>query len=114
MAGAGDLLERLPGLLGKDVRVIAAPCIGRCEAAPAVCVGQNAYGHATVEQVKKSLEARQVAAPALSSIGFADYKAQGGYKAWADCVSGKRDIEAVIKTMEDSGLRGLGGAGFPV
>src|SRR5512138_1307564 len=44
MAGAGELLERLPGILGKDVRVLAAPCIGRCEAAPAVCVGQNAYG----------------------------------------------------------------------
>src|SRR6188474_2562902 len=46
MAGAGDLLERLPGILGQDVRVIAAPCIGRCEAAPAVCVGQNAFGSA--------------------------------------------------------------------
>src|SRR5690349_1120092 len=51
MAGAGALLERLPAILGKDVRVIAAPCIGRCEAAPAVCVGQNAYGNATVDSV---------------------------------------------------------------
>jgi NADH:ubiquinone oxidoreductase subunit F (NADH-binding)/NADH:ubiquinone oxidoreductase subunit E len=114
MAGAGDLLERLPGVLGKDVRVIAAPCIGRCEAAPAVCVGQNAYGNATIDQVKASVQGKELAASAASAIGFADYTAKGGYRAWVDCVGGKREVETVIKTMEDSGLRGLGGAGFPV
>src|SRR5688572_19343726 len=114
MAGAGELLEKLPGILGKDVRVIAAPCIGRCEAAPAVCVGQNAFGNATAEQVKQSVAAKQLAAPAPGAIGYEAYKAKGGYKAWLDCVGGKREVEAVIKTMEDSGLRGLGGAGFPV
>jgi formate dehydrogenase len=114
MAGAGELLERLPGLLGKDVRVISAPCIGRCEAAPAVCVGQNAFGHATVENVPAAVRGAQLAAPALSAIGFAQYQAKGGYRTWTDCVSGGRDVEAVVKAMEDSGLRGLGGAGFPV
>ena len=64
MAGAGDLLERLPMILGKDVRVLAAPCIGRCEAAPAVCVGQNAYGNATIDQVKASVDGKHLAAPA--------------------------------------------------
>ena len=44
MAGAQDLLDRLPALVGRDVRVIAAPCIGRCDQAPAVCVGHNAFG----------------------------------------------------------------------
>jgi NADH:ubiquinone oxidoreductase subunit F (NADH-binding)/NADH:ubiquinone oxidoreductase subunit E len=114
MAGGGDLLERLPGILGKDVRVIAAPCIGRCEAAPAVCVGQNAFGNATVERVKKSVQGKELAAPPLSAITFDQYLSKGGYRAWADCLSGKHELEAVIKTMEDSGLRGLGGAGFPV
>jgi formate dehydrogenase len=38
---------------------------------------------------------------------------QGGYKTWVECVKGERDVESVIKTMEDAGLRGLGGAGFP-
>ncbi|MDP3414020.1 MAG: NAD(P)H-dependent oxidoreductase subunit E, partial [Polaromonas sp.] len=41
MAGAQDLLAKLPGLLGREIRVIAAPCIGRCEQAPAAVVGQN-------------------------------------------------------------------------
>jgi formate dehydrogenase len=114
MAGAGELLEKLPGILGTGVRVIAAPCIGRCAEAPAVCVGQNAFGHATAGAVKKAVEAKQLAAPAPAAIGFDAYVAGGGYKTWIDCLSGKRDVEAVIKAMEDSGLRGLGGAGFPV
>src|SRR5688572_10906157 len=114
MAGAGDLLERLPGILGKDVRVIAAPCIGRCEAAPAVCVGQHAFGQATVANVKQVVDSKQLTAASPSAVELAGYVANGGYKAWVECLSGKRDVEAVIKTMEDSGLRGLGGAGFPV
>ena len=51
MAGAQDLLARLPKILGKDVRVIAAPCIGRCEQAPAVVVSQNPVPHATCEAI---------------------------------------------------------------
>ena len=51
MGGAQELLDKLPGMVGPGVRVIAAPCIGRCAEAPAVCVGQNAFGHATVENV---------------------------------------------------------------
>jgi formate dehydrogenase len=114
MAGADRLLEKLPALLGPNVRVIGAPCIGRCAEAPAVCVGHNAFGNATEPSVKQALDAKQTRAPALQPIAFKDYVAQGGYKTWVECVSGKRDVDAVIKTMEDSGLRGLGGAGFPV
>jgi NADH:ubiquinone oxidoreductase subunit F (NADH-binding)/NADH:ubiquinone oxidoreductase subunit E len=113
MAGAQDLLDKLPALLGPDVRVLAAPCIGRCAEAPAVCVGQNAFGHAHAEEVTKCAKDGKVAAPATHPHTYADYRSQGGYKTWVECVSGKRDVESVIKTMEDAGLRGLGGAGFP-
>jgi formate dehydrogenase len=113
MAGAQDLLEKLPGLVGPNVRVIAAPCIGRCAEAPAVCVGHNAFGHARAEEVAKCVKDGKVFAPAMHPHGYADYRNQGGYKTWADCIDGKRDVESVIKTMEDAGLRGLGGAGFP-
>src|SRR3989454_11279710 len=51
MAGARDLLARLPDLLGREVRVIAAPCVGRCEQAPTAVVGQNPVPHATCETV---------------------------------------------------------------
>jgi formate dehydrogenase len=62
MAGAQDLIDQLPSILGKDVRVIAAPCIGRCAEAPAVCVGQNAFGHASVENVVAALKEGAISA----------------------------------------------------
>src|SRR5215831_11148499 len=113
MAGAQQLLDKLPKLLGPDVRVIAAPCIGRCAEAPAVCVGQNAFGHATEKDVVKAVQEGKTKAPALHAHDYADYRKQGGYKTWVECVSGKRTVDEVIKVMEDAGLRGLGGAGFP-
>jgi NADH:ubiquinone oxidoreductase subunit F (NADH-binding)/NADH:ubiquinone oxidoreductase subunit E len=113
MAGAQELLDKLPALLGPNVRVLAAPCIGRCAEAPAVCVGHNAFGHASVEHVAKCVEEGKVYAPKAHPHHHADYVNQGGYKTWVECVTGARDVESVIKTMEDAGLRGLGGAGFP-
>ncbi|MEO8103472.1 MAG: NAD(P)H-dependent oxidoreductase subunit E, partial [Betaproteobacteria bacterium] len=119
MAGSEALLKKLPSILGKDVRVVAAPCIGRCAEAPAVCVGQNAFGHATVESVTDAVQNGEVTAfPAegkeqVAHIGYAAYQSAGGYKAYLDVLNGKRDTEATIKEMENSGLRGLGGAGFP-
>ena len=114
MAGADALLAKLPGILGPDVRVIAAPCIGRCAEAPAVCVGQNAFGHATEANVKSAVDSKRGAAAPPSAITYHDYIAKGGYRTWVECVDGKRDLDAVLEVMEDSGLRGLGGAGFPV
>ncbi|HXZ47464.1 MAG TPA: NAD(P)H-dependent oxidoreductase subunit E [Usitatibacter sp.] len=113
MAGAGDLLERLPKILGPGARAVAAPCIGRCAEAPAVCVGRNAFGHATAESVAQCVAAGKVEAPEVETLRYADYRARGGYTTWLECVNGERDVESVLKTMEDSGLRGLGGAGFP-
>ncbi|MFM7460386.1 MAG: NAD(P)H-dependent oxidoreductase subunit E [Burkholderiales bacterium] len=116
MAGAQDLLRKLPGILGKDVRVIAAPCIGRCAEAPAVCVGQHAFGHATIEHVAKAVreqDTKPTAQQTTTHIGLKQYLAEGGYQTLLAVVQGKRDVEAVIAEMEHSGLRGLGGAGFP-
>ncbi|HXF78332.1 MAG TPA: NAD(P)H-dependent oxidoreductase subunit E [Usitatibacter sp.] len=113
MAGAQGLLDKLPKLLGPDVRVIAAPCIGRCAEAPAVCVGHNAFGHASEKDIAKCVSEGKTKAPALHAHGYDDYRAQGGYRTWVECVTGKRTVDDVIKVMEDAGLRGLGGAGFP-
>jgi NADH:ubiquinone oxidoreductase subunit F (NADH-binding)/NADH:ubiquinone oxidoreductase subunit E len=113
MAGAQDLLDKLPGLVGPNVRVIPAPCIGRCAEAPAVCIGHNAFGHAAAHEVAKRVKEGKTRAPSSHPHTYADYRMQGGYKTWLECLGGKRDVESVIKTMEDAGLRGLGGAGFP-
>lgn len=113
MAGARDLLERLPSILGKEVRVIAAPCVGRCEQAPVAVVGQNPVIHATCEAVQTTVEKKEITQAAGTIVDHVEYQGAGGYELLKKCVSGERDVESVIKTMEDSGLRGLGGAGFP-
>jgi NADH:ubiquinone oxidoreductase subunit F (NADH-binding)/NADH:ubiquinone oxidoreductase subunit E len=113
LAGAQDLLQRLPGILGREVRVIAAPCIGRCEQAPAVVVGQNAVPRASLQTLAAAVNARDIVPLPPPHIGLAEYLAQGGYVLLRECVDGRRDVESVLRTMEDSGLRGLGGAGFP-
>ncbi len=113
MAGARELLARLPAILGREVRVIAAPCIGRCEQAPAAVVGQNPVPHATGQKVEAAVLARAVRHEPEAFIGLDEYVAKGGYALLAQCMSGQRDVESVVKAMEDSGLRGLGGAGFP-
>jgi len=113
LAGAKELLAKLPALLGREIRVIAAPCIGRCEQAPAAVVGQNPVPSATCESIAATVNANAVQHIPSGFIDLAGYKATGGYQLLEQCISGARDVESVIKTMEDSGLRGLGGAGFP-
>ena len=113
LAGARDLLERLPALLGTQVRVVAAPCIGRCERAPAVAVHQHPVLQATVASVQAAVEAgahRDALEPATS---LEAYRAAGGYALLQACVAGARSPEEVIAELEHAGLRGLGGAGFP-
>ncbi len=113
MAGAQDLLKQLPELLGRDVRVIPAPCIGRCEQAPAAVVGQHPIAHTTPQKVVQAVQGGQTRHEPAPYIDMAAYETAGGYALLKACVSGQRDVEDVLKTMESSGLRGLGGAGFP-
>ncbi len=113
MAGAKELMAKLPSILGKDVRVIPAPCIGRCEQAPAAVVGQHPVPFASVEAVAAKVSARNVTHVPEGFIDHAAYLADNGYALLKKCIGGEVDVESVLKTMEDSGLRGLGGAGFP-
>ena len=119
LAGSHELLKALPAMLGADVRVLHAPCVGRCDAAPVAVVGQNPVPHATAGKVTSLVRARAVRHPASDvlvtpgHIDYAAYRAAGGYALAASCVSGGRSAADVIAMMEDSGLRGLGGAGFP-
>jgi formate dehydrogenase beta subunit len=119
LAGSQDLLATLPALLGSGVRVLHAPCVGRCETAPVAVVGQNPIPQATVERVEEAVNAGRVAHPSVDSavtpghIPYAAYRASGGYNLAASCIAGERKPADVIALMEDSGLRGLGGAGFP-
>ena len=113
LAGAQSLLEKLKTALGTGVRVIPAPCIGRCEQAPAVVIGQNPVARATVEAVKAQVSAKNTQCAVAKYVDFDEYRKQGGYKLAVECLAGQHDAEDILKVVEASSLRGLGGAGFP-
>ena len=114
LAGAQSLLDKLPGLLGPNVKLQAVPCLGRCEQAPAAQVGQQAVAHATPEILVERLALQQTQALELPQAqGFEAYKKAGGYQLALQVAAGLKDHETLIQTLEASGLRGLGGAGFP-
>ena len=119
LAGSRDLLNGLRDRLGDDVRVLSAPCVGRCETAPVAVVGQNPVPHATAGKVASAVQAGAVThsdsdiTVTPGHVDYAAYRAARGYALAASCVGGQRTAADVIALMEDSGLRGLGGAGFP-
>jgi formate dehydrogenase len=113
MAGAEKLLATLPGILGKDVRVVRAPCMGACERAPVAAVGHVQTFKATTESVAAAVKGDAHAHAAKPEVSFEQYRASGGYALLGECLSGKRTREETIKAVDDAGLRGLGGAGFP-
>jgi formate dehydrogenase beta subunit len=127
IAGSRELLAKLPALVGKDVRVLHAPCVGRCETAPVAVVGQNPVPYATTDKVAALVAAKALKHPQPGEstshphldivtpgyIDYAAYRAKGGYALAASCIGGAKTPQEVIGALEDSGLRGLGGAGFP-
>jgi formate dehydrogenase beta subunit len=141
LAGAQNLLAKLPTILGNpNIKVAAAPCVGRCEQAPVAVVHQYPVLFATADKVSAAVKnnlttqpmakddavfdpaalAEQGVSPqgemqAVSPdyVGYESYRKQGGYALAKEIFEGKKDAESIIKAMESSGLRGLGGAGFP-
>jgi formate dehydrogenase len=113
MFGAEPLLQALEGALGEGVRVVRAPCVGLCDVAPAVEVGHHFVHHATVESVKSAVGHGDTHPHVPDYVDYEQYVAGGGYKTWDAVRSGALSIDDVLKVMDDSALRGLGGAGFP-
>ena len=120
MSGANKLTKTLKQLfpdssvLSEQIRIQAVPCVGRCQHAPVAVVGKNPVDQATPELVKKHVEKNAVLPTLPEYVNFAEYQQSGGYQLFQDCLTGKRDAESVISELKKSGLRGLGGAGFPV
>lgn len=114
LAGAQQLLSALKdGLDPAKVRVLRAPCMGRCDTAPVLEIGHNHIDHATPELVDAAIAASDTHAHVPDYEKFAAYKAAGGYKALADLRGGSDTPDGVQDKVLKSGLRGLGGAGFP-
>jgi formate dehydrogenase len=113
LSGADDLLAQLPARLGPGVRVVRAPCMGGCHNAPVAALGHALHEHASVASIEGAL-AQGGTHPHIPPYRRLDaYRGDGGYKLWSECLAGTRDVQAVLKPLEDAALRGLGGAGFP-
>ncbi|TXK96125.1 NADH-quinone oxidoreductase subunit F [Methylococcaceae bacterium HT1] len=114
MAGSNDLIEALESGLNTDqVRVQKVPCVGRCQHAPIAVVGQNPIDHATPEVVTTAVNNNEIKADVTDYISMQQYRSDNGYQTLKGVLENTISTESVIKKMEDSGLRGLGGAGFP-
>ncbi len=113
MFGAQKLLKELEATLDpKKVRVIRAPCMGACDKAPACAVGHEQVFEATPAKVKTALDTHHHETHAPKK-DYAAYVADGGYKLLGACLDGSLTRDDLIKRIDDAGLRGLGGAGFP-
>src|SRR6185295_16072180 len=116
IAGSRELLGALPAVLGQEVRVLRAPCVGRCDTAPVAVVGQNPVPHATTDKVAALVEAKAVTHPqpdggashphleivSPGHIDYVEYRRQGGYELAVACAGGSKTREEVIAAMEDS------------
>ncbi len=114
IAGADSLIDSLAA--GADpaaVRIVRAPCMGRCEAAPVAEVGHNHVVDATVGTVEAAIRAGRTHPEIPPYQNLAAYREQGGYRLLEDCLNGRRTPDGIIEILSDAGLRGLGGAGFP-
>jgi formate dehydrogenase len=115
LAGARELMANLAKRYngGRDVRVLRAPCMGRCDTAPVLEIGHNHIDHATPEKVRAAIEAKDFHAHLPVYEAFEEYADDGGYQTLKGLRDGARTPDEVQQAMLDSGLRGLGGAGFP-
>jgi formate dehydrogenase len=113
MMGAQALLKALQGEAGENFRVLRAPCMGRCDTAPVAEVGHHHVDHASAESVLAAA-GEGCTHPVIPDYrAFDAYTSDRGYALLRACTGGERDFESVTKALDDSGLRGLGGAGFP-
>jgi len=113
MTGAAKLLAELPKTLGKDVRIIRAPCMGACDRAPVCAVGHLQVHGATADSVAAAAKTGAHPHPYKTPVDFDVYLKEGGYKLLNECLAGKRTRDDIIAIVSDAALRGLGGAGFP-
>jgi NADH:ubiquinone oxidoreductase subunit F (NADH-binding)/NADH:ubiquinone oxidoreductase subunit E len=113
MFGAERLLRDLRDTLGPGVRVVRAPCLGRCDTAPIAEIGHYFVDHAEVSAIEAALGAGRHDADVPVYSDYDQYVAAGGYRLLGRLRGGEMDVETLLTLIDAAGLRGLGGAGFP-
>ena len=112
LAGSASLAERLEATLGREVRLLRVPCVGRCDAAPVALVNRLPVERASVERVREAVGTTQRECPLPAVPGYAHARDDGAYAQLRSLVAGARTPEQVFAELESAGLRGMGGAGF--
>jgi formate dehydrogenase beta subunit len=113
MLGAEKLLQELQNAAGPGVRVVRAPCVGRCDTAPAAEVGHHFVDHANAQSVLAAVKGGDTHAHLPDYVDYDAYVTGGGYALLKQLRSGALAKEDLLKALDDASLRGLGGAGFP-
>ena len=111
LAGARDRASAISAAVGVEVE--RGPCIGRCDVAPAVEADGRVIGNAGADEVRSAIAGQDGGVRPSRTVTFDEYVREGGYSLLRSCLAGERDGAEIIETLEASGLRGLGGAGFP-
>jgi formate dehydrogenase beta subunit len=113
LAGAQALIGSVTAKAPKYVRVLHAPCMGRCQSAPAAAVGRNYVDHADAGLLLSLAKKRKIKIEKPKYQSLAQYIKQGGYETIAALRKGSQTADQVIDILSEAGLKGLGGAGFP-
>jgi formate dehydrogenase beta subunit len=113
MLGGEKLLRELQTTAGPGIRVVRAPCVGRCDTAPAAEVGHHFVDRASVASVLAAAKGGDTHAHLPDYVDYDAYVAGGGYTLLKRLRSGELKQEDLLKALDDASLRGLGGAGFP-
>ncbi len=114
LAGAEALIAELEnGVDAGQIRVVRAPCMGRCATAPAARIGDREVDYADLTGLLTLAESGETDVAAPAHIDLETYRANGGYALAAKVKAGEISAEDLMATLGDAGLRGLGGAGFP-
>jgi len=111
--GAHKLLQDIKKLENKNIKVVPGPCMGRCNVAPTVCVGKNYVDVANFDKVKKTIDEKTFDPFIPDYINLSSYKKNGGYEIANKIKNGVISKKQVLDSLNESGLKGKGGAGFP-
>ena len=111
--GAQKLLQDIKKLENKNIKVVPGPCMGRCNVAPTVCVGKNYVDEANFDKVKKTIDEKTFDPFIPDYINLSSYKKNGGYEIADKIKKGVISKKQVLDSLNESGLKGKGGAGFP-
>ena len=96
-----------------DVRILRAPCMGLCDHAPACEVGHHHLRECTISSIENAIQKKNIHPEVVNGVSLEEYRKKGGYTILKKCYNGELDVEGVISELQNSGLKGMGGAGFP-